>query len=81
MTLKEYASKIYSQIKSANSTEAVEKLLNEAIRNLQSQNFSDKQIEEFKEHLRGLSFMRHEAQENEQTIKNQKKALELLKRG
>jgi hypothetical protein len=57
MTLKEYADKIYFQMESANSTETVETLLNDAIQNLKGQNFLDKQIEEFKEYLRNQAFI------------------------
>lgn len=80
MTLKEYALSIYSKIKLAKSTDDVEKIFDQAIGIIKKQNFSDMQIEEFKEFLREQAFYLKEAQENEQTLKNQQKAMALLKK-
>lgn len=80
MTLKEYAVSIYSDIKNAKSTEDVESILEKAIANLKRQNFSEQQIERFKNYLIYEASLIKEAQENEQTLKNQQKAMALLKK-
>ena len=80
MTLKEYASSIYSQMKSASTGEKVEEIYNGAINNLKRQDFSDTQIEDFKDYLLQEASQIREAQENEQTLKNQQIALALLKK-
>lgn len=81
MTIKEYASKIYSKIGNATSSKDVEKIINDALSNLKKQNISDIGIEQFKEYLRSQSSIIKEAQENDQTLKNQRKAMKLLKKG
>ena len=80
MSLKEYASKIYKLMEASESVEEVERYFNEAIKYLRNKDFSEDQIEEFKEYLRNQPFKLYESQSNTQTLKNQEKARELLKK-
>ncbi|MBN1756600.1 hypothetical protein JW877_10380 [bacterium] len=80
LSVKEYAIKIYSKIESAPSTIEVENIFNNAITNLKNKNFSEAQIEQFKELLREQASLIKLGQVNEQTLKNQEKAKELLKK-
>ena len=80
MTLEQYASKIYLKMEAAESIEDVEKYFNDAIENLINQNLSEIQIGQFKEYLRSHLLKLNESQANDQTLKNQQKARELLKK-
>lgn len=78
MTLKEYARKIYLEMKRASTEEKVKLILENAIKNLETKDFSVKQIKEFINYLEEFSSYISEAQENEQTLKNNKIIMSLL---
>lgn len=80
MKLKEYASRVYSKIESASSTREVERIFNRAIIYLRNKKFSENQIKDFKYYLRNQTLSLKDAQQSKQTIQNQRKAIDLLKK-
>lgn len=81
MNLRQYAKSINQEIKGAKSVDEVSKIIYRAQNILVINGYSKKQIEEFNAYIVGeASLLIKEAQENQQTLDNQKKAIELLKK-